>query len=293
MSQSLVSGFHNEVRSGERFFELLSKMLEDPARFLPVLELMYMCLSLGFMGRYRLSPRGPAEIDRLREEVYAAIAGASAGRGGSVSGLARRRCAIPAARPPCAIVGCGSAGLALIGGCSSGSASISNGASDAVYDRALRAPPTTMPAIVRTAPAQPPKAAPATAEAGALDRLKDFLAAEIDAGQVGSLAPRPAGRAGATSGPVRLGQRHGRSGSPWPVPGRIGSALKAETGPVQVVGYTDNQPIRTVRFPSNYQLSAASAAAASAINRENDRRPNRLWRRRAGGRGPDREQCHA
>ena len=43
---------------------------------------------------------------------------------------------------------------------------------------------------------------------------------------------------------------------------RIGNALKAEKGPVQVIGYTDNQPIHTVRFPSNFQLSTARAEAA-------------------------------
>ena len=46
---------------------------------------------------------------------------------------------------------------------------------------------------------------------------------------------------------------------------RIGEALKAEKGPVTVDGYTDNQPIRTVQFPSNFQLSAARANAVGAI----------------------------
>jgi len=46
---------------------------------------------------------------------------------------------------------------------------------------------------------------------------------------------------------------------------RIGTALKDERGRVQVIGYTDNQPIRTVRFPSNFQLSAARAHAAAEI----------------------------
>ena len=46
---------------------------------------------------------------------------------------------------------------------------------------------------------------------------------------------------------------------------RIGNALLAEKGPVQVIGYTDNQPIRTVRFPSNYQLSTARAEAAREL----------------------------
>ena len=75
-SQSLVSSFHNEVRGGEQFFVLLLRMQQHPAKFMPVLELIYLCLSLGFMGRYRLSPRGRAEIDQLREELYAAIAAA-------------------------------------------------------------------------------------------------------------------------------------------------------------------------------------------------------------------------
>src|SRR5712672_3372681 len=61
-ARSLVSTFHQEVRSGERFFDLLTQMRQNPGRFLPVIELMYLCMSLGFQGRYRLSPRGPAEL---------------------------------------------------------------------------------------------------------------------------------------------------------------------------------------------------------------------------------------
>ena len=70
---SLVSTFHQEVRSGERFFDLLTQLRQNPGTFLPVLELMYLCLSLGFQGRYRLSPRGPGELDRLREDLYTII----------------------------------------------------------------------------------------------------------------------------------------------------------------------------------------------------------------------------
>ena len=73
-ARSLVSTFHQEVRSGERFFDLLAQLRQNPGMFLPVLELMYLCLSLGFQGRYRLSPRGPGELDRLREDLYTIIA---------------------------------------------------------------------------------------------------------------------------------------------------------------------------------------------------------------------------
>ena len=46
---------------------------------------------------------------------------------------------------------------------------------------------------------------------------------------------------------------------------RIGQVLGRGAGAVQVIGYTDNQPIRSVQFPSNFQLSAARAKAAAAI----------------------------
>ena len=43
-----------------------------------------------------------------------------------------------------------------------------------------------------------------------------------------------------------------------------------------MIGHTDNQPIRTVRFPSNYQLSAARAKAASDIIARTVGTPSRL-----------------
>ena len=72
-ARSLVSTFHQEVRSGERFFDLLEQMRQNPGTFLPVLELMYLCVSLGFLGQYRLSPRGPGELERMREDLYTII----------------------------------------------------------------------------------------------------------------------------------------------------------------------------------------------------------------------------
>jgi len=97
------------------------------------------------------------------------------------------------------------------------------------------------------------------------ESLSIFLKPEIDQGLVSVLGTRavpivrirnrglfPSGSAVVSSNFVRLLER-------------IGEALKTERGPVQVIGYTDNQPIRTVQFPSNFQLSAARAEAARAI----------------------------
>src|SRR5258707_7317883 len=71
--RSLVSPFHQEVRSGERFFDVLKQMCANPGKYLPVIKLMYLCMSLGFIGQYRLSRRGVGDINRIREETYAVI----------------------------------------------------------------------------------------------------------------------------------------------------------------------------------------------------------------------------
>jgi type VI secretion system protein ImpK len=68
--KSLVSTFHQEVRSGERVFDLLAGMQKDPGRYKGALEVTYLALSLGLQGKYRLMPRGAAELDRVREGLY-------------------------------------------------------------------------------------------------------------------------------------------------------------------------------------------------------------------------------
>jgi chemotaxis protein MotB len=52
-------------------------------------------------------------------------------------------------------------------------------------------------------------------------------------------------------------------GSFRPVLGKIKNILKDTEGRITVAGHTDNRPIRTRRFPSNWELSSARAAAVA------------------------------
>ncbi|HZU91651.1 MAG TPA: type IVB secretion system protein IcmH/DotU [Stellaceae bacterium] len=261
-ARSLVSTFHQEVRSGERFFDLLGQMSQNPGRFLPVVELMYLCLSLGFQGRYRLSPRGPAELDRLREETYALI-------------VRQRRAVAPDLSPhwqgvaapyrPARVVVpvwvAAAAALFAVAALFVWFSFTLNAASDDLFARMLQAPPAHMPQIARAAPVTPPPAPAMPAR----DRLCTLLQPEIAQHLVSVLCT-------ASMPIVRLNNRGMFApGSAVveprfvPLLERVGAALKSETGSIQVIGYTDNQPIHTVRFPSNFQLSVARAAAATAI----------------------------
>lgn len=68
--QSLLSQFHGETEGGERFFQILTQLQQMPARNIALLELIYVCLSLGFEGMYHLKNNGQHEIDQLRDNLF-------------------------------------------------------------------------------------------------------------------------------------------------------------------------------------------------------------------------------
>jgi type VI secretion system protein ImpK len=261
-ARPLVGTFHQEVRASERFFDLLSRLRQSPGTFLPVLELMYLCLSLGFQGPYRRSPHGPGELDRLREDLYTIV---TRQRQAADPALAPHWQGVRAPYRPARFVVpawvMGVVTIAAIGGLFIWFSTGLNAASDTVFAQLLGAPLAHMPQIIRPAPVRPPPPPPSVAP----DPLSVFLQPEIDQGLVTVLGDhaipivriRNAGMF--ASGSQTVAQSYVR------LLERVGEALKAETGPVTVDGYTDNQPIHTVQVPSNFQLSQSRAEAARAI----------------------------
>ena len=264
-ARSLSSTFHQDARSGDRYFDMLAGLQQEPGRYLQALEICYLCLALGLRGRYRLDPRGSAELDRIREGLYQVLSR----QGGPVErelaphwkgedaphrGPARDV-------PPWVFAAVALSLLAL------GYVFISHGVNaqgDALQQRMAQLQPAKLPAIQRTALVVAPAAVPSdTPDLTA--RLRQFLAPEIDRREVAVLGD-------AQRLMVRVAARGMfESGSPEIEPRfidllkRIGEALRSEPGPVLVLGHSDNQPIRTVRFPSNFQLSAARAESARAV----------------------------
>ncbi len=70
---SLLSRFHNETFGGEKCFQLLERLSRDPVKHVAMLELMYLCLSLGFEGKYRVMERGGSQLEAVREGLYRQI----------------------------------------------------------------------------------------------------------------------------------------------------------------------------------------------------------------------------
>jgi type VI secretion system protein ImpK len=146
-----------------------------------------------------------------------------------------------------------------------------NTSSDEVYARLGVLPPNGKVSLQVEAPTPPPPP-----RDGTLVRLRKFLEPEVRQGLV-TLSE--------TQRTVTIQMRNKGvfdSGSAQVSPkftnlvDRIGQALDTEPGSVVIAGYTDNQPIRTVRFPSNFHLSTARAEAVSDIVKKDLKDPRRI-----------------
>jgi len=63
--QSLLSRFHNETWGGEKVFGILARMEQEPERYQNMLAFIYLCLCLGFEGRYKVMTNGRDEYNSI------------------------------------------------------------------------------------------------------------------------------------------------------------------------------------------------------------------------------------
>jgi len=128
----------------------------------------------------------------------------------------------------------------------------------------------------------PPQPQVVAVASSAGPNLHKFLEPEIKAGLVEvfedpqSITVRLTNRSMFGSGSATLNPSY------LPLLQRIGTALQDEKGDVLINGYTDNQPIHTVQFPSNWQLSQARADAVANVVESRLTDPKRV---RAVGKG--------
>lgn len=62
---SLLARFHNETWGGEKVFSILSRLQQEPQRFHDMLAFIYLCLCLGFEGRYKVLPQRRDEYEQI------------------------------------------------------------------------------------------------------------------------------------------------------------------------------------------------------------------------------------
>jgi type VI secretion system protein ImpK len=250
---SLLVMFHGEAWGGEKFFQLLSKLAENPKTNRDLLEFMFACLALGFEGRYRIIENGKAQLESLRERLAQLL---DRERGEYERDLSPRwqaalikRARILALLPVWVLAAV--CGLIMLTAYLTFNFLL-NSASDPIF--------THIQAIRVKNPAPEPAAFPV-----AEPHLAEFLAKEIQEGLVavrhedGNSIITLRGDGLFAPGSAIVSQGFA------PVLDRIANALNSVSGQVKITGHTDDQPIRSVRFPSNWHLSQQRAHSVMQI----------------------------
>ena len=248
---SLLVTLHNETWGGEKFFQLLAKLVQTPHQHIDLIELMYFCLILGFEGRYRVIENGFSQLEALKARLLQLI---ETTRGERDKALAlhwrgvQRKAAPPWTLVPLWVAMALTAVLAL-----------------AIYlwfNYRLAAQSDELFSAINSVRLAKFQAAPVAA---AKPRLRQFLEPEIREGLVevndeadrSTITLRGDGLFDPASTVVK--PRY------IAVLERVASALNEVSGKVVVNGYTDSAPIRSARFPSNWHLSQERAQSVSEL----------------------------
>ncbi len=266
--QSLLITLHNEAWGGEKVFQLLEHCLQNARQKLNILELLYLCMCLGFEGRYRVMNDGRSQLEALRERTAATIRSV---RGEYERGLSPRWRGVSAVRdrlsqfvPPwVGIAVCLALLLLLLFGLRLKLASDA----EPVF-RNIHALGEIPVQTIDRPPVQP--------KLIERPRLARFLEDDIRAQRVA--VEDAVDRSVVT---IR-GDELFASGSAsisdnlQPLLLRIAEAIRQVKGNVLVTGHSDDRPIATLRYPSNWKLSQDRAQQVMDVLAARSGQPERF-----------------
>lgn len=254
-SRTLLVTFHGESYGGAKFFQLLDRLLQDVPRHVELLELMYACLALGFSGRYQIEAGGRARLADIQDDLYRRI---RAHRGQPADALSPSWRGVESRRNPLAHrmapwICAGVAACVLLGAFAWFHARLNELAAP-IGAEAARIGLESVPP-----PGDPPRTAPRLSLAQLLSAESQAGLLEVEEREDGQARVRISSAAMFASGGAELGA------DARALVQRVGKALERLPGRVLVVGHTDDQPVRSLRFKDNYALSTERARAVAGV----------------------------
>src|SRR5579883_107943 len=280
---SMLVRFFGERTGGVRFFQELDRAKQNPSLNLDLLEVMHACLCLGFEGVYRTSAGGVGTLQGIRRDIYETIRRVQSKEIEDLSPHWRGlTIALAGARFRVPIWSAAAAASVILIAVYLILRNLLSDQAEALALKMASVQPNGEIAIARETQVKPP---PDPARRSTqLERIRAALANEIMAGKVsadqnattifiriGNLVLFPSGTAKVAD-------------SFAPIAAKIARTLEKEPGGIRIDGYTDTDPIKTLAFPSNWELSEARAKAVAALLKPELSKPDRIV---VSGKGSD------
>jgi type VI secretion system protein ImpK len=251
--QTMLVALHREAWGGEKFFEMLDKISDDPERHIDLMELQYLCLALGFAGKYHAMPQGQARLADVQQGLYRKIRDF---RGTPRSELSLKWKGVEDRRNPLIryvpwwVVG--AAALAIL--------TVTFIIYYARLGSAAEPVHQTLAQLGLEGFSRPGPVAPLSGPT-----IKQLLAPQEREGLVSIEED------GAVTRVTLLGQNLFASGNATfntanaPVLSSVAAALDRVPGRVMVVGHTDNQAIQSLQYRDNFDLSRERAVSVATL----------------------------
>jgi type VI secretion system protein ImpK len=67
---SLLTEFNLDKNHHERFFSILEHAIQEPEHYIDLMELMYICLSMGYCGQYQNNGQDQAHLEQITNSLY-------------------------------------------------------------------------------------------------------------------------------------------------------------------------------------------------------------------------------
>lgn len=264
---NMVVTFFRENIAGDRFWDFVNEIMQDPTKNRDMIELFHACLAAGFEGRTRAMPDGFSKKQQVMANL---VGGLQHVRSLSQSDMVEDWKGEDAPRKPSnfwSVVGLVAAAAAAL--------------LFLIYliffvtlmftgedprDNVASLFPSDPVSLNRSAPQL--ELPPTDTET----RLREFLSDEIGQGLVTVQGNRVRTTIGTLFEPASDQLVSGRA----PIFDKIGQAIDLESGPVTVEGHADSDRISTIQFPDNLALSQARAETVAAIVRSKLSDPSRV-----------------
>jgi type VI secretion system protein ImpK len=248
----LLVQLHREAWGGEKFFDMLERISQDPARYIDLMELQCLGIAFGFAGKYKIQERGLEHLLEVQQDLYRKI---RSRRGPPEQGLSLRWRGLEDRRNPLVryvpwwVVGVAALLILAI--------------TFIVYYRDLAGLAAPVHAELAKVGLQDFSPAPRVVPVRG-PTLKQLLADEPS----GALSVE---EQGSQTVVTLLARDLFPSGSATVNPAyyetiqRLTRALNRVPGRVMVVGHTDDQPIRSLRYQDNFELSRERAVSVKTL----------------------------
>jgi type VI secretion system protein ImpK len=252
-SKLLASSLHGDVDGGIKFFLLISRLLKNPQEHIHLLEVLYHLLGLGFQGQYSTVNNGAQRLQAIRQRVQTVMRSIKSPVMRALSphwASSEKTTALALSRLPVWIV-LSVLGLLLFG--------LFSYYQIDLYQR-RQAIVTSIQAIDNSLPMPAAFVAPKPTL-----QLKLLLKKEIQQGLLAVIENSQQNRIVFHGDALfDTAQAHVHPAM-LPLLQKVADAIVQIPGHIQIIGHSDNMPIRSTMFPNNQILSTARAHSVANL----------------------------